>query len=196
MKFTNFAGVAALSGAMAFASMAQADVIIGSTSVSSPSGDFSALYPLVNLINQSGLSATYTSGVTDFTTYTGTTVHTIDLSASPSGITGSDSLPQTITFQFSGPTSIDAIAVWAFNNEGSITEFSLSGDGGPIAGVFNALPGAHTGVDPAQDFSFAPQITSEITLTVLAEAGGVSYFPGLGAVAFGGSPVPNPRPGP
>jgi hypothetical protein len=195
MKFTTFVGLAALSAVVAFASTARADVIIAPTSVSSPSGSFPGPYALVNLINQSGLSATYTSGVTDFTSYTSTTVHTADGLAIPSGFTDSAGLPQTITFQLSGPTSIDAIAIWAVNDPGSITEFSLSGDGGAIAGVFNALPDNGTGVDPAQDFLFAPQLTSQITMTVLNKGGGTDQFPGLGAVAFGsavGSPIPEP----
>ncbi len=176
-----------------FASAAQAGVMIAPTAVSSPSGDYGGAYELVNLINQTGLSAAYASGVTDFTTYTATTVHTSSGAGSPSGFTNTPGLPQTITFQFSAPTSISSIAVWAVFNIGSITQFSLTGDGGAIGGVFNANPDDGAGVDPAQDFFFAPQLTSQITMTVLSTAGGTSLYPGLGAVAFGADAgVPEP----
>jgi hypothetical protein len=193
MKLTAFIGSVAVSAAIALAPAAHASVIIDPISVSSPSGDFGGAFALVNLINQSGLSAAYTSGVTDFTTYTATTVHTGNTIAAPSGFTGTSGEPQTITFNFSGPTTIGSIAIWAINNVGSITQFSLSGDGGAIAGVFNAAADNGTGIDPAQDFFFAPQLTSKITMTVLNTAGGTALIPGLGAVAFGsGGAIPEP----
>ena len=193
MKLTAFIGSVAVSAAIALAPAAQASVMIDPISVSSPSGDFGGAYALVNLINQSGLSVGYTSGVTDFATYTATTLHDSTSAGSPSGFTGAGGLPQTITFNFSGPISIGSIAIWAVQNVGSITQFSLSGDGGAIAGVFNAAADNGTGIDPAQDFFFAPQLTSKITMTVLDTAGGPSLFPGLGAVAFGsGGAIPEP----
>ena len=69
------------------AAPATADVMIDPTAVSSPSGDFGGAFALVNMINQSGLSATYISGVTDFATFTATTTHNSPAGGTNSGFT-------------------------------------------------------------------------------------------------------------
>jgi len=54
------------------AAPATAEVMIDPISVTSPLRRLRGEFALVNMINQSGLSANYTSGVTDFATFTAT----------------------------------------------------------------------------------------------------------------------------
>ena len=71
------------------ASSANAGLITSATSVSSPQGEFGGTFQLDNIINQSGLSAGYTSGVTDFTTFTSGTTHD---ALNGTGFTGTESV--------------------------------------------------------------------------------------------------------
>ncbi len=80
----------------------------------SPAGE-NFLAPLVNMINQSGLSSTYTSGSTDFDTYTATATHdagtivNLNYGQSSQNIQNS---PILFTFDLGSVVSIDALAYW------------------------------------------------------------------------------------
>lgn len=172
---------------------AQAGTIIDPATVSSPQGDFGGNYALVNLINQSGLSAAYVSGVTDFTSYTASTTHSENRANVPSGFTNQyGNFPQSITFTLPGSETIDAISLWATNNPGSITQFALyDAANNQLLGPTNAAAG-NGGANPAQDFYFTADTTTSLTLIVLNTAFGTSADPGLGQVAFEAVDAPEP----
>ncbi len=187
---------AAALAALAVSSAANAGVIIGAASVSSPAGDFGAPYDLLNIVNQSGLSASYVSGVTDFDTYVAGTTHDSTFSLN-SGFTGSDVLPQTFTFTLGGAPTIDGIAFWAVDNPGSVTSFDLYADTdndfsngtSALLGSFSALAGVFSG----QSFSFSAVSTGFVHLRALDSAGRTDLFPGIGEVAFrSAGAVPEP----
>lgn len=102
------------------AGVSHAGVILApiSVSVSAP-GNF----PATNTINQSGLSAPYTSGVTDFDTYVASTTASYTPSISTSL---GDAAPPASFFQFDfgSVVALDAIAIW--NQSGSATLLSFT----------------------------------------------------------------------
>jgi hypothetical protein len=172
------------------AAPATAEVMIDPTAVSSPSGDFGGAFALVNLINQSGLSATYISGVTDFATFTATTTHNSPDGGTNSGFTAFGSHPpETLTLTLPGPTLIDEVAFWGTGNSGSVTEFELSNGSTLIGGPFSPAAGTGTN-DPAQTFSFSPTLLSSVDAVLLDTAGGTGQIPGIGEIAFGALPAP------
>ena len=119
-------GVASAIALMAVASGASAAATIGAVSISSPQGDLGGIFSLANIIDQSSLSATYVSGVTDFGTFTASTTGG---GLAGAGYTGtSSSGPQQFTFDLGSLFSIDAISIWNSGSAGSITRFELYAD--------------------------------------------------------------------
>lgn len=169
---------------------AQAGVMIGATSVTASAGipqGYEAPTSINNIIDQSGLSANYVSGVTDFDTFTSTTTATYTCCFPElGGVAKVDGDYGSITFSFSTPVTLNRIVVWNQIGSASIASFSLDG----IAGVFNMSPGTS---DP-QVFSFASTSASSLTLRILSNEGfGAGTM--LNEVAFGsdgGNAVPEP----
>ncbi|KGJ86900.1 PEP-CTERM sorting domain-containing protein [Colwellia psychrerythraea] len=170
----------------------QATPIHQASSVTATTADFGGSFALVNMINQSGLSAGYTSGVTDFTSYTGSTTH--------NGLEGFSVGPDgQFSFDLGSALNIDGLALWASTNIGSLASFDLYADTdqiwgngvGSLLGSFNALGGV--GSDPAQIFSFAATSTQFLHIDILSTQGGIGFQPGIGEIAFrGASEVPEP----
>ncbi len=183
---------AALAG---WATTACAGVVIGANSVSASAGA-PATYPppvaLVNIINQSGLSARYVSGVTDFSSFTATTTATYrcigDGCYPELGAVASDTNGDlgSITFAFNTPVTLDSIVVWNPAGPVSLKSFSLDG----IAGVFD-MPASSQNPpqQPAEVFAFAPTTVTSLTMNILSNYG---YAEGtvLNEVAFEGAPDP------
>lgn len=173
-----------------------AGVIVGASGVSSPQGSLLGA-PLSNIINQSGLSATYTSGVTDFATFTASTTAAGLIGA---GFTGTNSVgPQTFTFDLGAVLSIGGIAVWNSSSVGRITDFELYADtdgdatnGGLTALLPNTALGNGGGLSYV--FSFGPTSTQFVHFVGTGSVAPPNFF-GLAEVAFdqvrdGGVPEP------
>src|SRR5262245_22353362 len=94
-------------GVALMASSAWADSIIGALSATTNMGE---LFPLVNAINQTGLSAHYTSGVTNFDVFVATTTHDSEPGTDfvAAVVTG------TIIFNLGSVISLDRTAIWNF----------------------------------------------------------------------------------
>lgn len=174
--------------------------ITGADAVTSPQGDFAGSYALVNIINQSGLSANYISGVTDFSSFAATTTHDSGGVGTNSGFVLAFGPPQQFIFDLGSVKTIDGLAFWSTSNPGSVTQFQLftdndddyaNGTTGQIGGTFDAVRiGEPT---PAQVFSFAPVSTRYVDLNVLDNAGGMGYESGIGEIAFS-DPASSPEP--
>jgi hypothetical protein len=164
--------------------------------------------PEIQAIDQSGLSTTYTSGVTDFETYvagapthtnTGATGTTDFIKSSAGGDAGVAS--ETITFNLGGFFFVDAIAFWSFGSPHippAITEVDIeaSVDASfttPISlGTFNpsVIPGAS---QPIQVYdSFSTTVAQYIRFTNI-DNNGISSSVAFGEVAFGATAVPEAR---
>lgn len=180
---------------LAAASIANADIMIGAVSVSSPQGNIGGIHDIGNIINQSGLSAAYTSGVTDFATFAAGTTH---LGLTGTGFTGSETQgPQQFTFDLGAVTLINGVAVWNTTSVGAISSFSLLADTDSdfgngvsatlVAATALATPGSPV---PAQVFSFAPTATRYVHFNGLSSLAPPDYY-GLGEVAFSVVPTPS-----
>lgn len=179
---------------------AQAGPIFGSASVISPEGDFGGPFALVNTIDQSGLSAGYTSGLTDFDSYVAATTHDGGGSLN-SGFTGSVAPPGQYSFDLGAVRSVDALAFWEVQNSGSVHSFNLYADTdqnfgngvGALIGSFTATGGGFGGpaISSAQVFNFGAVSTQFLHIDVLTMQGGTQLVPGIGEVAFRGN-VPEP----
>ena len=165
--------------------------VIYQSSVSSPQGSFGDCYAIENAGNQSGLSATYISGSTDFTTFVATTTHASPLSGCNSGFTNGDASPQQFTLDMGSTVSVNGLAFWATNNSGSVTRFDLYsdtdgdfGDGGlMLVGSFTAA-GPIGDINPAQVFNFASSTSRYFQINALASFGGEGFSDGIGELAL------------
>ena len=151
------------------AASAQAAFVTGAVSISSPQGAHPN-HDLFNIINQSGLSATYTSGVTDFDVFAATTTGS---GLSGSGFTNTSSRgPQQFTFDLGALYTIDAIALWNSGSSGSITRFEVYSDtdadfGNGTSGLLLAPAALSTSTAPAQVFGFTATDTQFVHINAL-----------------------------
>ena len=126
--------------AVVFFVAAQAAVLAGPiVQPAAISSNFASDYvsPLSKIIDQSGLSIGYTSGVTDFDAYTAVTTHDQTTATFAVGFTNNIGLPQEFTFHLSTPLTIDAISLFGGDRQLSPRSGSLSGNrrGGVPAGA-------------------------------------------------------------
>jgi len=173
-----FALVALLSG-LVLPGGAVASPIIGATSVSTTMGTRAGVFDIDNLINQSGLSAHYTSGVTGFDFYAATTTADSNLSDNV-WASANDNPTGFVTFGFGSPTVLDALALWNLQLAAPATlrGFSLFADSdadplngtGALLGIFSPPDEGFSPV-PARVFTF-PSVTTEfIQMQITANDG-------------------------
>ena len=158
--------------------------------------------PVNNLINQSGLSSSYTSGVTDFDSFVASTTHS-DLNNSYHA-QNSGGLPAHFSFDMGSSVSLSSVAFWGTPNVGdfgAIEVFSdtdgIFGNGGTTSlGSFTFVETGSGSSNP-QTFSFPDINTQFIHLEVTSfEDPGIcdtTCFMFGGEVAFEeGASVPVP----
>jgi hypothetical protein len=159
-------------------------VIVQPISISVNPNDQNPFAPIVKIIDQSGLSSPYTSGVTDFDTYTATTTHEQEfpLFSSPinfgqGGGAGNINTPSGVSFTFDlgSVLTLDALSYWLSDTGTSgvidqdVKDFQLfagTDDTGTLLGTYSATQGDFDGLSNAQIFTFSPTSTQFITLKV------------------------------
>jgi hypothetical protein len=168
--------------------------VLGSTATTTM-GSVSG-FGISNAVNQSGLSATYTSGTTDFDSYVSTTTGNSVTSNwwFGNGNTG------FVTFDLGASYDVNALALWAIAsaNINAVRGFSLYADTdadtnslGSLIGSFSAVAAVgDNNTIQSQVFTFATTNTRYIQMNITSNAGG--SFSGLNEVAFGGSATPVP----
>lgn len=122
MKKSHLLGVSCIIPCLLFAPLSVfASTILQAVSVTSNTLEDRTDMPLVNLINQSGLSTNYISGVTDFDVFTSTTTVERD------GIGSAGSAPPVnFDFDMGSLVLIDAIALWTQGlGSASLVNFNL-----------------------------------------------------------------------
>ncbi len=151
-----------------------------------------------NLINQTGLSAGYTSGVTDFASYTGTTTHANVITANGWTSAVGQNLG-VLTFDLGTAVDLDGLGLWNSHvSARRLVNFELFSDtdgdfanGGTTSlGSFMALAPASP-ID-AQTFSFAATTSQFIHLDIASNGGGGATE--LAEVAFSQIPSSVPVP--
>lgn len=173
---------------------AQATPIIGASGVSTSMGQYGS--PIGKVIDQSGLSQTYTSGVTDFDTFTASATHVGISNGTYSWFSALNVKTGTVTFDLGATMGIDAFALWNLHkfNSNSVKDFQLFDDSSTLLGSFTALKGP--GLDPisAQVFNFAPVSTQHVIMQINSNYGGA--LTGFGEAAFRSATVASPVPEP
>lgn len=168
---------------LGIAGAASASIMVGPTSATTTAGES---YSLDYSFDQSGLSANYTSGVTDFDSFTATTTHT----SRP----GTDYVSYgfgSVTYDLGQSYLIEDVAFWNFgggfaNPDFAVTAFDLHGDATFLGNYNPSLGGGLPDI-----FSFGPIWAQTFQIDIIS-SGGASGF-GIGEVAFGAStPVPEP----
>ncbi len=151
------------------------------------------LFPVGNTIDQSGLSASYTSGTTDFDSFVPATSHNNSnadlLLCNSNGLNqpnGIVDLGETITFDLGSALSVDALAMWStvFSTE-AITAFDLHADtDDDFTNGTTALFGSYTpsATNVGQSFVFPPVTTRFVHIVVTGHGGG--DFLRVGEFAF------------
>lgn len=151
--------------------------------------------PIINIINQSGLSANYTSGVDDFDTFVATTTasHVIGTQFTLGSNAGHFT---NFYFDLGSAYSIDALAIWNQTGPASLREFAIyaSADASftstDYLGSYSIADGPFPDT-PASVFDFQETFTRYLMIDVVSNYG--FDLTKINEVAFRQSaPVPEP----
>ena len=159
-------------------------------SASTNMGHFGTYDP-VYAIDESGLSATYVSGVTEFDTFVAST-HTVSGGSSFTTWFSQTSTTGNFDFDLGGSFSITAMAIWA-DPQGigqTVNEFTLLADDNPAftsptnLGTFSANDGSPNPTNFGQAFTFTPTVASYVRMVIISNHGS-SLTTGFVEAAFG-----------
>ncbi len=179
-------------------SSAQASVIRSATSVTQNTfGNWDSSYVVENAINQTGLSAGYVSGATDWDAYfAGTPTHTYVAAGyewwggSTAGLTGS------VTFDLGGLFTIDKLALWNEEVTGIATFDVYTSTNGVVFNLVasNLLPTNNPlGQDYSADIFALTRSVGQYVKLDLTSTGENGYNTvSMGEIAFSTSAVPLP----
>ncbi|MFO0953727.1 MAG: hypothetical protein U0835_21740 [Isosphaeraceae bacterium] len=187
--------------ALAAPRAASAQAVVGAANVSTNMGNLNATAVIGNVINQTGLSAGYTSGVTNFATYTGANPTHDSSSTANIWLSANGTTTGNVDFNLGGTFTIDRFALW---NLGADTGFNLVGFNlvaSPDSsfttttslGSFTAGTSGTQILSPLQVFTFTATATQFVRMQITSNNGG--SFTGFGEAVFRGtavSAVPEP----
>jgi hypothetical protein len=144
-----------------------------------------------HLIDQSGLSAPFVSGSTDFDTYVATDPTHAGLSAANGWASASHDTSGYLEFDLGSAYSISALAMWTQNNTSAVDGFSLSSamDEAFTIGVTNLGSFSGTKTLTVQTFDFLA-IGEFVRLQVNSTFGATNVD--IGEIAFDVAPIPEP----
>ncbi len=165
--------------------------------------DTNVLFDITRIIDQSGLSSTHTSGVTDFDTFTSSATTSVSevstiWSSAPGNTSGN------IDFTLGGSYTISSFAVWTIAGPSEIAaDFSLkdftllasdnsSFTGATTLGSFTASKPTNTTAVNAQVFDFTETTASYVRMEIANNYGGDRVR--LNEVAFGAQAPAVPEP--
>lgn len=192
-------GLGLLVAVATFAGTANAGTMISPVSVSSDMGEFSGDFALAYLIDQSGLSAGYTSGVTDFDTYFAGNP-TADDSEFSYWFPPANGPMGYLQFDFAQTVTLASMAVWNVPTASGIKTFNLVADddgdftnGGTITllsaqeidnnGAANAVPAQIVNFTPTSLLAIRIEVTeTQLPDTFAAAAREVAFGTGTAAI--------------
>jgi len=173
----------AVGGLLVFSAPANAGVITQAVSVASSSNNGTFNNPN-NLANQTGLSANYISGVTDFDTYLATTTHKENDPGDSWGAT-SDNPGQFTDFDFGVPINLTRLALFGDDspNGNNIQDFTILISNDATFASFANLGGftaTDTNLDPIapQIFDVSNGIGRFVRVQLDSNHGGSTYLYG------------------
>lgn len=183
----------------AFVSVAHASTMLQPVSASTTMGSYSTQYLPTFAINQSALSANYSSGVTDFATFTASTPTSLNAGGSFNIWYSSQGvLTGNFDFDLGGLSTIDSFALWNDPQSAGqgVNSFRLYADNNAsftsaiLLGNFSAVEGLGNS-NYAQTYSFSPTAASYVRIAILSNHGS-TFVTGISEAAFGASAVPVP----
>lgn len=153
---------------------------------------------IANTYNQSGLDATYTSGVTDFASFVATTKHTY-VFENTEWFSNLGTTSASVTYDLGAVKRIDALALWNEESSGvGVYTVSYSSDGSNFQSLLpGVFPTDHEYNDYTADvFAFAAVDAQYVRLDMAScpQQVATTYDScALGEVAFSVSAVPEPE---
>jgi hypothetical protein len=193
---------------LAIASVAQAGPILMATGATTDMGSFNATYSPTNAIDQSGLAAGYTSGVTDFDTFVASTSTLFGASGANPWFSAQGVFTGNFDFDLGGTYTLSSFALWNdpqdVGNQG-IQDFSLYADDNSafssptLLGSYTAAEGTGTfgnleDLNLGQIFTFFSTEASFVRMAIESNYGSTSVT-GFTEAAFeiaGPTPIPEP----
>lgn len=166
--------IAIFASLLCWAIAATAGPILGPVAASGSSVDPFGRLP-GNAIDQSGLSANYVSGVTDFDTFVATTTATFG--SITVDLAGIGAPPGYFQFDLGSVMSIDAAAIWPQNGSASLDTFTLEFSQlsdfsvSQLTGVLTMSIFGGTSPAAADVFSFGPVDARYVRVNALTNAG-------------------------
>ena len=181
----------------ASAAPVRAGMILQAVSASTDMGTLAGA--IAHVRDQTGLSAAYTSGVTDFDSYIASNP-THNSSTSGNDWFSVDPPAGNVDFDLGGTYTIESFALWnmGFDWSYNVTEFDLLADdnvsfSSPVTLLSNESANPYTGSASAvkpEVFTFAPTAASFVRLVITAIKSGSSAA--FGEAAFEAEPIPEP----
>jgi hypothetical protein len=176
-----------------------AGTMLQPASVSTGMGFFQPGFEPVNAINQTGLSAGYTSGVTDFTSFAATTNTVLGNGAGRAWFSTAGVTTGNFDFDLGGLNLISAFVLWNEPNviHQGVNDFQLLADITPafsspvLLGTFNAVDGLGNANNFGQTFIFAPTPAVYVRMVILSNHGSTTTT-GFTEAAFGTGVIPAP----
>jgi hypothetical protein len=194
---------------VAIASVAQAGPILMATGATTDMGSASATYSPAHAIDQSGLAAGYTSGVTDFDTFVASTSTSFGANSGMAWFSVEGVLAGNFDFDLGGTYTLSSFALWNdpqdVGNQG-VRNFSLYADDNSafssptLLGSYTAAEGTGTSgnledLNLGQIFTFFSTEAAFIRMAIESNYGSTD-FTGFTEAAFEiAGPVPVPEPG-
>ena len=127
-KHTTLSTVLATGFCLAWAGGAAADVIVNGTVFTNDFGEYSETYDIGNVYDQSGLSQSYVSGVTDFDSFAATTTNILTGNQDDAWFGERDApLPGNLDFDLGSNQRITQIAMWSWTlgDSNALDEFDV-----------------------------------------------------------------------
>lgn len=155
-------------------------------------GQFSVQYTPTFAIDQSGLAAPYTSGVTDFDSFASTTGTVNGGSSFTTWYSAQNVLTGNFDFDLGGTRNIESFALWAdpqvSPNQG-VKDFELYADDNAaysspvLLGVYTAVDGIPNATNFGQVFTFTNTAASHVRMVILSNHGS-TFVTGMVEAAF------------
>lgn len=153
------------------------------------STEYSSSYDILQTIDQSGLSAGFTSGVTDFDAYLATNPTHTWIAADNEWFAGTAG-SQTVTYNFGALVSVDRFALWNEDGNGvGMFDILASSNGVTFTPVASGLSPTNNPAEtdyPAQVFSLG-SVTAQyirLDLSICPQEPAQTTICGIGEVAF------------
>lgn len=169
-----------------------AGTMIQPAAASTNMGNFSGTYNPSFVINQSGLTAPYVSGVTNFDTYVPTTNTVNGGGGLNIWFSAQSVLTGNFEFDLGGSFNIESFALWtdpqAAADQG-VNSFALFADDNAsfsspsLLGNYNALEGTGDANNFGQVFSFAPTVATHVRMQINSNYGS-TFVTGITEAAF------------